>query len=226
MIIIDKNKLTFCMIITLCSLWFPLLVNASAWNPADELKSYLLENYPWEEVEVSGVRVTGKIQSERPEMITVEKGPIGRSVFSFIFNDSQKVTVKANVRAFERVVKSRRPLGKGHVLRNGDLYLSKMDIRKMPKSSVRNIDLILGKPLKRSVSANRAVVEKMVEKARVIRRGSKVMLLVSMKGFNITSVGKTKEKGYVGMPVNVINLSSKKEVRGVLIDENTVKVEL
>jgi len=52
------------------------------------------------------------------------------------------------------------------------------------------------------------------------------VLLFNAHGFNISAAGETREKGYVGMAVKAINVSSKKEVRGVLIDERTVKVEL
>ncbi len=202
------------------------LVLAASWSPEDVLKAYLIKNYPWEELEVSNVQVIGKIPGEMPEKIIVEKGPIGKAIFSFIFNINKVIKAKADIRAFDKVVKSKRPFKKGHVIRENDIYISKMDIRKMPNSSVKNPESIIGKSLKRSIIANIPIVEDMVERSQVVKRGKMVSLKISLKGLNITAAGKTKEKGYVGMPVKAINLSTKKEVRGVLIDENTVKVEL
>ncbi len=199
---------------------------AASWSPEDVLKAYLIKNYPWEELEVSNVQVIGKIPGEMPEKIIVEKGPIGKAIFSFIFNINKVIKAKADIRAFDKVVKSKRPFKKGHVIRENDIYISKMDIRKMPNSSVKNPESIIGKSLKRSIIANIPIVEDMVERSQVVKRGKMVSLKISLKGLNITAAGKTKEKGYVGMPVKAINLSTKKEVRGVLIDENTVKVEL
>ncbi len=199
---------------------------AGAWSPEDELKSYLESNYPWDDIEVSNVRVTGSTGSELPESIIVEKGPLGNAVFSFLFEKDERIIVRANVRAFGRVVKNKRPLRKSHVLRDEDMYVARMDIRKMPKSSVKDPETLLGKALKRSIAANVTIRAEMIEMSRVVNRGKDVVLLLSYNGMSIRAAGKTKEKGHVGMPVKAMNLSSKKEVIGLLLDERTVKVEL
>jgi len=199
---------------------------SASWAPEDELKSYLSDNYPWEEVEVSNVQAQDTLLDERPESVQVEKGPLGRAVFSFIFRNGEKVMVSAHVRAYERVVMSKRSLQKKHVLEEEDIYLSKMDIEKLPGNSVKAPAKIIGKALKRSINANVTIKEDMIEMSQSVERGKSVVLLLSYQGMVIRTDGKTKEKGYVGMPVRVINNSSKKVVSGVLIDENTVKVEL
>jgi flagella basal body P-ring formation protein FlgA len=199
---------------------------ATSWNPEDVLRSYLINNYPWEEIEISDVQVKGEIGNEAPEKIIVEKGPVGRAVFSFVFRNNKKITVRAKVRAFAWVVKSKRPFKKNYVIRDEDIYFAKMDIRKMPNGSVKDPKEISGKSLKRSIIANIPIVEGMVEMYQFVKRGKRVVLLINHGGLNITAAGKTREKGYVGKPVRAINLSSKKEIIGVLIDEKTVKVEL
>ncbi len=199
---------------------------AGAWNPESALSVYLRSNYPWEDIEVNNVRVTGKLPGKAPWKIDIRKGPIGKAVFSFIYRQNKMVIVKADVKAFDGVVKSRRPFRKGHVITGSDIYVAKMDIRKMPNSSIRNAETVLGKSLRRSIAANIPIVEDMIEKARVVKRGKRVVLLIRHRGLNITAAGKTREKGYVGMPVKAINLSSKKEITGVLVDENTVRLEL
>jgi len=201
-------------------------VTAGAWSPEGELKSYLESNYPWDEIEVSNVQVNGRIGRELPESIIVEKGPLGNAVFSFLFRKDERIIVRANVRAFGRVVKNKRPLRKKHVLKQEDIYLAKMDIRKMPKSSLKDPGKLMGKALKRSIAANVPIREEMIEMSRVVDRGKDVVLLLSYNGMSIRAAGKTKEKGHVGLPVKAINLSSKKEVIGVLLDERTIKVEL
>jgi flagella basal body P-ring formation protein FlgA len=159
-------------------------------------------------------------------VIAVEKGPLGKGVFSFIYDCARKVTVKADVRALDLIVKSKRSFKKGYVFQGDDVYLTEMDISKMPKSAVNDLEAIIGKPLKRSVLADMVIVEDMIETTQTVKKGKKIILLISAQGFSITAAGEIKEKGYVGTQVKAMNLSSKKEVRGVLIDENTVKVEL
>jgi flagella basal body P-ring formation protein FlgA len=215
--------LTVALSLTILSLSF---ANAASWNLEDELKKYLEKRYPWNEIEVSNVQSMGKVNNEAPEKITVEKGPLGKAVFFLYFENRRQVIAKAYVRALDWVVISKRPFRKGHVVHSDDVYVSKMDIRKMPSSAISDPEIIIGKSLKRSVIANIPIVEGMIEQSQVVKRGKKIILMIESGGFNITATGRIKEKGYVGMPVRAMNLSSKKEVRGVLIDENTVKVEM
>lgn len=199
---------------------------AASWSPEKVLTDYITDNYPWEDIEVRNIKMIGKLPDKAPEKIIVEKGPLGKSVFTFIDSTMQRTIVKVNVIALGRIVKSRRSFRRGHVISADDVYVSKMNIRKMPRSSVKNPGEIIGKSLKRSIGANIPVVEDMIEMSRVVKRGKRVVILISHNGLNITSAGMTKEKGYIGMPVKAINLSSRKVVTGVLIDENTVKVEI
>ena len=199
---------------------------SASWSPGDALRSYLMKNYPWEEIEVSNVQVAGKISNSLPEKIIVEKGPIGRAAFSFVFSNGKRVIVRANVSVFAMVVKSRRPFRKSHIIQHEDIYVEKMDIRKMPNGSVTDPSKITGKSLKRSIAANIPIVEGMIEASEVVARGRRVVLLINYNGLNIRAAGKTKERGYVGMTVRAINLSSKREVSGILIDKNTVRVEI
>ena len=200
-------------------------LSAAAPNVDDIIKAYLIDNYPWENIEIGNIRVMGELGDGKPEKITVEKGPIGKAVFSF-YTSGKRVIVKANIKAYDWILKSKRPFSKGHVLGEDDMYAEKMEINKMPRGAVKNPEKIIGKSLKRSIVANIPVVENMVEKYQVVKRGMMVNLVIGNEGFSISVSGKTKEKGYVGKPVRAINLSSKKVVTGVLIDESTVKVKL
>ena len=167
----------------------------------------------------------GELGEGQPEKIIVEKGPIGKAVFSF-YTSGNRVLVKANIKVYDWIVKSRRPFSKGHVFGEDDIYVEEMEIDKMPRSAVNKPDNIIGTYLKRSIAGNIPVVENMVEKYKAVKRGKMVELVIGNEGFSISVSGKTKEKGYVGKSVRAVNLSSKKVVTGILIDESTVKVKL
>lgn len=197
---------------------------AAPWDLENVIKEYLTDNYPWAAIEVNNIKVYGDIPEEAPRRIVIKKGPLGKAAFSLEFKGRRAITVTADVRALDWVVKSKRPFRKGHILQKDDVYLSLMDVKRMPRSAIRSPDEIIGKPLKRSVIADMPIVEGMLEKAPLVKRGQPVVLLIESRGLRITTLGMTKEKGYVGMPVKAINLSSRKEVSGILINENTVKV--
>ncbi len=222
-----KRKLTT----VLCVLSFAFcyqsssLAQEASWNPEELIKTYMIDNYPWGIVEVNNVKTSGDIPAKVPERITVIKGPLGNAVFSFEGKNGKRITVNANVTARDPVVKSKRTFKKGHILQNDDIYTSSVDVTRMPGSAVRSVEEIIGKPLKRSIIADIPIVEDMVEKAITVKTGKMVTLLIETPEFSITAPGKLKETGYVGVLVRAANLSSKKEVSGVLIDENTVKAE-
>ncbi len=223
----SKLKILVFILITLSFVFNPsITISAASWDPKEVLTTFLNMNYPWEEIEISNVRIVTKIPDAAPEKIIVEKGPLGKAVFSFIFKNENRLIVKAKVKALEKVVKSKRPFKKGHSMLREDVYISKMDIRRMPKSSIKNPDKIIGKSLRKSITANVPIIDAMIEQSRVVKRGKSVVLEVSHMGLHIKAAGKTKENSHVGSHVRAVNLLSNKEVVGVLIDENTVKVEL
>jgi flagella basal body P-ring formation protein FlgA len=200
-------------------------LSAAALSVDDIIKAHMSENYPWENIEIENIRVMGELGEGQPEKIIVEKGPTGKAVFSF-YTSGNRVLVKANIKVYDWIVKSRRSFSKGHVFGEDDMYLEKMEIDKMPRSAVNHPEKIIGQSLKRSIAANIPVVENMVEKFKPVKRGKMVELVIGNEGFSISVSGKTKEKGYIGKPVKAVNLSSKKVVTGILIDESTVKVKL
>jgi len=218
-----RNSVLF----AISSLLFAMLVvsaYAEQQNIEDMLKNYLLDNYPWKRIEIKNVKTDSRIPMDTPTEIKTIKGPLGNATFVLEFKDAEKALVDANVVAFDEVIKSKRAVKKGQILREDDVYVDVVDVTKV-LGGVRNIKEIVGKPLRRSIVVNAVITEDMIEKNIVVNKDTKVMLIVESQGFVITAVGKLKEKGYVGMPVRVINLSSKKEVLGELINENTVKVE-
>jgi flagella basal body P-ring formation protein FlgA len=202
------------------------MISASSWSPEIVLKVFMEEHYPWEDIEINNIEVLGNVSDEAPESVIVERGPIGKALFSFMFKPDKKVFVKADIRAFDRVVKSKRPYRKSHVIRANEVYIEKMDTRKIPNNAVRDPETIIGKSLRRSIVANIPISESMVEQSQVVKRGKMVVLIINQEGFRITTAGKIKEKGYVGSQVKAVNLSSHKEVMGVLLDEHTVEVLL
>ena len=58
-----------------------------------------------------------------------------------------------------------------------------------------------------------------------IRKGDRVILLAENHLFKITTLGETKEEGRKGERIKLINLSSKKEVYGRVINSNTVQID-
>jgi flagella basal body P-ring formation protein FlgA len=105
------------------------------------------------------------------------------------------------------------------------MYPTLMESGRMPKNAVRAEDRIIGKALVRAIVPNVPITEDMVSEMPVVKRGRKVVLSVEASGFSIKTMGETRQDASVGDYVKVVNLNSKKIVTGLLVDENTVRVE-
>ncbi|GAB4387928.1 MAG: hypothetical protein Kow0025_04280 [Thermodesulfovibrionales bacterium] len=198
---------------------------AGAWEPAETLRTYLMDNYPWEEIEVTDLRTGGEgLPGKAPERILLYSQPPGTTVFGLVFADASTVRATARVKAFERVVKARRPLERGRVLAEEDLYEALVDVSRLPRGAVAEMDEAVGKVLTRSVPANRPIVSDALSDSPRLARGRKVVLLLESNDFRIEAAGELKESARVGAYVKAENLSSGKTVMGELVDENTVVV--
>ncbi len=207
------------------SFLLPALASAAAWSPEAVLRTYLKAHYPWKEVDISDLQLSAGPPAEQPLSVVVEKNPPGRSVFRFEFRKAGSITATALVKTFDRVFMSRTAFRKDYVLQPGDVYPTLMETSRIPRGAIREEGRLMGKPLVRSIVQNSPITDAMVSETPIVKRGRTVMLLVESPGFSIKAVGETRQDASVGDYVKALNLSSKKIVTGLLVDEDTVRVE-
>jgi len=216
----------FLVYIACCfALVVPSIAAAASWSPDDVLKTYIHDHYPWADVDITVLQVSGELPSSSPIAVLVEKTPPGKSVFRFEFRSGKSVLVMATIKAFDRVFMSRSGFRRGYVLQRDDVYSTLMESDRIPKGALRDEEQVIGKPLLRSIVSNVPLTDDMVSEMPLVKRGHKVVLSIESSGFSIKAMGETKQDAPVGEYVKVINLSSHKVVTGMLIDANTVRVE-
>jgi flagella basal body P-ring formation protein FlgA len=198
---------------------------ALSWSPEVVLTAHLKENYPWAEIQIDDLLISDALPDEQPLKVLVEKGPPGKTLFTMEFRNGKKITATGNVKAFDWIVMSGRAFRKGYCLQGDDVFTKLMDVTRIPKGATTNTEQVIGKPLARSIVANTPLVDTMVSGMPVVKRGHKVTLVIESPSFIITALGEIKENSSVGNHVKALNLTSKKIISGVLMDENTVKVE-
>jgi flagella basal body P-ring formation protein FlgA len=189
------------------------------------LKDFILENYPWADVEINNLKVDKEIPEEGLEKINILKPPPGRSKFVFQFKNSKNVEVSANIRAFEQVVMSRKQLPKGYIVQEKDIYVTLLDTFKLPQGYISDRELVIGKRLTRSILANRPIVESMINDSVIVKKGQRVLVVAQSPNLRITTIGETLENASIGSNVKVMNIATRKVLRGILIEEGLVSVE-
>ncbi|HEX7520325.1 MAG TPA: flagellar basal body P-ring formation chaperone FlgA [Candidatus Deferrimicrobium sp.] len=207
------------------AVYAPSAVHAGGPAPAEILRTYVLEHRPWADVEVRNLALSTDPPAGSPRRIVVERGLPGRTVFAMEYGNGITVKATADVAAFEEVVASARPLSKERPLKEGDVCLVRMELENIPTGTVTDLQAVVGKTLTRSIGANLPIVDRYLAGSPLVKRGGKVTLLVETGGIRITTTGEIRDNAYVHTSVRAVNLASRKTVTGILIDENTVRVD-
>ncbi len=207
------------------AVYAPPSVHAGGPAPAEILRTYVLGYRPWADVEVRNLALSTAPPAGSPRRIVVERGLPGRTVFAMEYGNGVTVQATADVAAFEEVVASARPLSRERVLTEGDVCLVRMAVEKIPASAVTDLQEVVGKTLTRSIGGNLPIVERYLAGSPLVKRGKKVTLLVEKGRIRITTTGEIRDNAYVNASVRAVNLASKNTVTGILIDENTVRVD-
>jgi flagella basal body P-ring formation protein FlgA len=203
----------------------PSAAHAAGPAPAEILRTYVLEHRPWADVEVRNLALSADPPAGGPRRIVVERGLPGRTVFTMEYGDGVTVKATADVVAFEEVVASARPLSRERPLTEGDVCLVRMEMESIPAGAVTDLRAVVGKTLTRSIGANLPIVGRFLAGSPLVKRGGKVTLLIETGRIRITTTGEIRDNAYVHASVRAVNLASRNTVTGILIDENTVRVD-
>ncbi len=195
-----------------------------SWSPEVVIKNYLRDHYPWPEIDVQPVKNNRVLPATPPEKILLIKGLPGRSTFLLQFPSGRTVEYQARVEAFDWVVRSRRPIRKGEIIDEKDVYRTLINIKQISKGAAIKKDTVVGRILRQSIPANRTITGNLIEDIPVIKKGQKVILLFDNGRLRIITDGVAKENGHVGKYIKVTNRSSRKQILGKIVDDRTVRV--
>lgn len=145
----------------------------------------------------------------------------------FLINgkEAKKCRVTAQVNIFTDVVVARSFLRKGHVIQEKDLQLVNKNISVLAPDVVTDFEEVVGKRTTLTMNSQEVFRKGMVERAPLVKKGDRITLVVENSHFRITSVGEVQEEGGKGERIRVLNVASKREVYGRVLDANTAQVD-
>ncbi len=190
------------------------------------LKAYIEGRYHWSKVRIEDLAMEGGQPGGLPESVSLIEGPPGKTVFALRFEGGRQATATATVTAFETVVKSTHLLKANSVVGPGDVSAMPVEVSRLPSEGFFKKDSqVVGKILTCSVGAGVTILATMVSKAPLVGRGHRVTIMVDTPGFRITTPGELVASARVGGYAKVMNTSSRKMLSGILVDENTVRIQ-
>ena len=138
---------------------------------------------------------------------------------------AQEVRLHARVEIYADVVVARHSLPRHQIVTEKDVYLANKNITLHPSDVLTNLEEVLGKRMTLSLNGQEILRKSMVDIPPLVKKGDRVVLLVEKDHFRITTLGEVKEEGREGDQIRVINISSKKEIYGRVVDGHTVRVD-
>jgi flagellar basal body P-ring formation protein FlgA len=137
----------------------------------------------------------------------------------------KRVRVAADLDIYGDVVVARTSLRKHQEVREEDLQVVKKNLTLLQGDVLTDLKQAVGRRTTLSVNGQEVLRKGMVEWPPLVRKGDRVMLIVDNSSFRVTSWGEVKEEGRRGERIKLVNLSSRKEVSGKIVDAGTVLVD-
>jgi flagella basal body P-ring formation protein FlgA len=132
-----------------------------------------------------------------------------------------KVTLEQNV------ICANRQLSPQTVIKPGDVRLCRRDVTNLSQRDIfTSLKQVVGQMLAKGVGPQEILTNRQLSHLPLIKRGEQVMVVLDQNGLLITTRGITREDGYLGRQVRVVNSKSKKEFQAEVMDARTVKVIL
>lgn len=137
-----------------------------------------------------------------------------------------RVFVPVTVAARLPVVVAARPLPVGRPLAAEDLALVERDVHALPRGYFTRPEDVIGLEVGRALGAGEALTPAVTRAGTVVRRGQEVILLARTDGIAVRMRGEALADGGLGQRVRVRNLSSAREVEGVVRSAGVVEVPM
>ena len=153
-------------------------------------------------------------------------GTVSASILFLIDGkEAKKIRVTAQVNIFTDVVVARSHLRKNHVIQEKDLQLVNKNSSLLAPDVVTDFEEVVGKRTTLTMNSQEVFRKNMVERAPLVKKGDRVTLIIESSHFRITSIGEVQEEGGKGERIRLLNVSSKREVYGRILDANTAQVD-
>ena len=137
----------------------------------------------------------------------------------------QKMRLRVRVEIQGFVVAARTGLRRHQEIGENDVHLIKKNLNLLPPDVLTDLKEAVGKRVTQSVNGQETLRGSLVEPMPLVKKGDRVLLIIDNSHFRITTFGEVKEEGRRGDWVKLMNISSKKDVTGRVVDSHTVQVE-
>lgn len=118
-----------------------------------------------------------------------------------------------------------RPITRGETLRDNDFYAVRQRSSRLPVGALLRSQDIIGKSLKTNIGQGVVLRANHLTDEQIVRRGQRVNVVLEGSSIVITTQGVLRGNTAIGNVANVLTDNSRKEISGILVSEDTVRVK-
>jgi len=142
------------------------------------------------------------------------------------FNVKRTILVEASYSALVEVFITARPIARGKTLTESDFYAVKQRSSRLPVGALLSSKDIAGKSLKTNIGQGVIIRANHLIDEQMVRRGQRVNVVIEGDNIVITTQGVLRSNAAIGDAANVITDNTRKEISGILVSEDTVRVQI
>jgi flagella basal body P-ring formation protein FlgA len=145
----------------------------------------------------------------------------------FTFNcGTRQYRALANYEILSTVYISQKKLQRGQTIEQGDILQIKIPASRVPAGAIIDKDEVIGKVIRRTIAQGLIIKGEHIYPNIPVKRGSRVNITIISGQVTIMTEGVLKYDATVGSNVRVVCEQTGKEIAGILVDKDKVRVTL
>jgi len=134
--------------------------------------------------------------------------------------------VPATVNSYSEVMALARPLGRGTIIKRGDLQPVRENLARLPYGYFTDPKNVVGMELRRPMGLGAILTPSALAEPQLVKRGDDVTLIAEGNGVQVTIKAQAMDDGAKGDQIRVKNLSSERIVDAQVAGHDFVKIDL
>jgi flagella basal body P-ring formation protein FlgA len=158
----------------------------------------------------------------------LRKGGWVRANLLFYGNGKEikRMTVSAQVDLYQKVLVAARYLKRHQEIQAEDFRVMPINLQQLPPDAVTDPQEVLGKRLIVNLNGREPIRGSLLEVPPLVKKGDVVNVILERDSLRISCLAEIKETGRKGDRVKLVNLGSKKELFGRVVDAGTVQLDI
>jgi len=137
----------------------------------------------------------------------------------------EKIFLRTKVSVFDRIVVAKKRLKRGDLISSTEAGIEERDVAVLNSGIIKDIGLVFGKEAKTLIPNGNPVYDWMIKDRPLVKKNERIKISAGSENIAVAAVGVSLEDGNMGSEIKVKNLSSGKELIGMVTGTGEVTVK-